>query len=40
MPKNTNIKTDNAYDGVKDQWMADMGLGIEMIEAHSLFKIV
>ena len=36
----TNIKTDNAYDGVKDQWMADMGLGIEMIEAHSLFKIV
>jgi hypothetical protein len=36
----TNIKTDNAYDGVKDQYMADMGLGIELIEAHSLFKIV
>jgi len=36
----TDIKKDNAYDGVKDQWMADMGLGIEMIEAHSLFKIV
>lgn len=36
----TNIKTDNGYDGVKDMWMADMGLGIEMIEAHSLFKIV
>ena len=35
-----NIKTDNGYDGIKDQWMADTGLGIQLIESHSLFKIV
>ena len=35
----TNIKTDNAFDGVKDQYMSDEGLGIQLIESHHLFKI-
>jgi len=35
----TNIKTDNAFDGVKDQYMSDEGVGIQLIESHSLFKI-
>jgi hypothetical protein len=34
-----NIKTDNAYDGVKDQYFSDEGLGITLIESHNLFKI-
>ena len=34
-----NIKTDNAFDGVKDQYMSDEGLGIQLIESHALFKI-
>ena len=35
----TNIKTDNAFDGVKDQYMSDEGVGIQLIESHHLFKI-
>jgi len=35
----TNIKTDNAYDGVKDQYMSDEGIGITNIISHSLIKI-
>jgi len=35
-----NIKTDNAYDGVKDQWISDLGLGITLIQSHKLFKFV
>ena len=35
----TNIKTDNAYDGVKDQYMSDEGIGITNINSHSLIKI-
>lgn len=35
----TNIKTDNAYDGVKDQYFSDEGVSIELIESHKLFKI-
>ena len=35
----TNIKTDNAFDGVKDQYMSDEGIGITLIESHKLFKI-
>lgn len=35
----TNIKTDNAYDGVKDQYMSDEGVGITLVESHKLFKI-
>ncbi len=35
----TNIKTDNAFDGVKDQYFSDEGVGISLIESHNLFKI-
>jgi hypothetical protein len=35
----TNIKTDNAYDGVKDQYFSDEGIGVSLIESHNLFKI-
>lgn len=34
-----NIKTDNAFDGVKDQYMSDEGVGIQLIESHKLFTI-
>lgn len=34
-----NIKQDNAFDGVKDQYMSDEGLGVQLIESHKLFKI-
>ena len=34
-----NIKTENAYDGVKDQYFSDEGVGISLIESHSLFSI-
>ena len=34
-----NIKTDNAYDGVKDQYFSDEGVGIELIESHKLFRL-
>ena len=35
----TNIKTDNAFDGVKDQYMSDEGIGMQLIESHHLFKV-
>lgn len=35
----TNIKTDNAYDGVKDLYMSDEGVGLTMLEKHSLWTI-
>jgi hypothetical protein len=35
-----NILTDDAYDGVKDQYMSDEGIGVTLIESHKLFKIV
>jgi hypothetical protein len=35
----TNIKTDNGYDGVKDQYFSDEGVGVQLIESHNLFKI-
>jgi hypothetical protein len=35
----TNIKQDNAFDGVKDQYMSDEGVGVQLIESHKLFKI-
>ena len=34
-----NIKTDDGYDGVKDQYFSDEGIGISLIESHNLFKI-
>lgn len=35
-----NIKTDNAYDGVKDQYFSDKGVGVTNIKSHQLFKLV
>lgn len=35
-----NIKTDNAFDGVKDMYFSDEGVGTTLIEKHSLFNIV
>jgi len=35
----TNIKTDDAFDGVKDQYMSDEGIGITLVESHKLFTI-
>ena len=35
-----NIKTDDGYDGIKDEYFADAGLGITNIKAHQLIKIV
>ena len=35
----TNIKTDNAFDAVKDQYFSDEGVGIQLIESHKLFSI-
>jgi len=34
-----NILTDDAYDGVKDQYFSDEGIGITLIESHKLFTI-
>lgn len=36
----TNIKTDNHPDLVKDEYFSDEGIGMTLIESHSLFKIV
>jgi hypothetical protein len=35
----TNIKTENAYDGLKDMWFSDCGMWINLIETHSLWII-
>jgi len=35
----TNIKKENMYDGIKDGWMYDAGLHINLIETHALFTI-
>lgn len=34
----TNIKTDNRYDGIKDEYFSDEGLGISLIESHHIVK--
>jgi hypothetical protein len=34
-----NIKTDNAFDGVKDQYFSDEGIGMTLMESHHLFKV-
>lgn len=36
----TDIKKDDGYDGVKDQIMSDEGVGLTMIEKHSLIKVI
>lgn len=35
-----NILTDDAYDGVKDQYFSDEGIGITLLESHKCFKII
>lgn len=35
----TNIKTDNAYDGRKDQLFTDAGLGLTHIKTHALISL-
>lgn len=35
-----NVKTDNAYDGVKDLWFSDEGVGITLIERHAIMNII
>lgn len=37
---NANIKTDDGYDGVKDEFFSDEGIGMTLIESHQRFKIV
>jgi hypothetical protein len=34
-----NILTDDAYDGVKDQYFSDEGIGVTLIESHKIFSI-
>jgi hypothetical protein len=34
-----NIKTEDAFDGQKDQYFSDAGLGITLIESHKLFYL-
>ena len=34
-----NIKSDNGYDGVKDQYFSDEGVGVSLIESHNLMSI-
>ena len=36
---NTNIKTDDGYDGIKDEYFSDAGMGITQIKAHQLITI-
>jgi hypothetical protein len=35
-----NIKTDDAYDGVKDQYFSDEGVRIGLIKTHSIWEFV
>jgi len=35
-----NIKTENAYDGVKDQYFSDLGIALTNIDKFALFKVV
>ena len=34
-----NILTDDAYDGDKEQYFSDEGIGVTLIESHKLFQI-
>lgn len=39
MKYSTNIKTENGYDGVKDEFFSDEGLWLQLIETHSLWSL-
>ena len=34
-----NIKTEDAYDGVKDQYFSDEGIGVSLLESHKLMYV-
>lgn len=34
----TNIKSDDGYDGIKDEYFSDEGIGMSLIESHSIMK--
>jgi hypothetical protein len=36
----TNIKTENGYDGVKDEYFSDEGLGMTLAESHFMMRLV
>jgi len=36
---NTNIKTENAYDGVKDEYFSDAGIALQHMKRHAIMKI-
>ena len=33
---NTNIKTDDGYDGIKDEYFSDAGVGLTLADSHAL----
>jgi len=35
----TNIKTDDGYDGIKDEYFSDCGVGIQLVDSHSLWSL-
>lgn len=35
----TNIKTDDGYDGQKDEFFSDEGVGLQLMESHQLFRL-
>ena len=35
-----NIKTEDAYDGVKDQYFSDEGIGLSLLESHALMQFL
>jgi hypothetical protein len=39
MRYSTNIKTENGYDGVKDEFFSDEGLCMQLQETHHVLKL-
>jgi len=39
MKYSTNIKTENGYDGVKDEFFSDEGVRLQLIETHSMWTL-
>jgi hypothetical protein len=35
----TNIKVDDGYDGQKDEFFSDEGIGLQLMESHQLFRL-
>lgn len=36
---NTNIKTDDGYDGIKDEYFSDAGVGLTLADSHALMTM-